>query len=93
MGQDEICRRTLELFCKSPGVPSFEEVDESAVLVAESTVGYANVLLRLDDGFDYTTECDRCPASTPPHTYDMHKGFFKPNAAILMEHIFENRIQ
>ncbi|KAG0327743.1 hypothetical protein BG000_000813 [Podila horticola] len=78
LSQKDINRRTLQLFSETHQVPSFSDVDSSAVIIADRTVAYANVLLMLDEPFDFTSECD---CSSTPHTYDMHKGFFKQDSA------------
>ncbi|KAF9950521.1 hypothetical protein BGZ72_007856 [Mortierella alpina] len=84
MPQTDINRRTLQLYTRTRKVPSFADVDSSAVIIADSSVGYANELLELDDDFDYSEECDCCSI---PHTYDMHKGFFKEETAVDIEDI------
>ncbi|KAF9278689.1 hypothetical protein BGZ68_008418 [Mortierella alpina] len=78
MPQTDINRRTLQLYTRTRKIPMYSDVDSSAVMIAESTVRYANVLLGLEDDFDYSSECDCCSI---PHTYDMHKGFFKNGSA------------
>ncbi|KAG0203153.1 hypothetical protein BGX28_004501 [Mortierella sp. GBA30] len=88
MPQKDINLKTLQLFSETHKVPSFSDVDGSAVIIAERTTGYANVLLMLDDYFDYTSECNCCSIQ---HTYDMHKGFFKQDSASMLRQILENR--
>ncbi|KAF9110241.1 hypothetical protein BGX27_006608 [Mortierella sp. AM989] len=90
MPQKDINLRTLQLFSETHKVPSPSDVDSSAEVIADRTVAYANILLTLDDHFDYTSECD---CSFTPHTYDMHKGFFKQDSASLLRQIVENRFQ
>ncbi|KAF9177551.1 hypothetical protein BGZ51_008567 [Haplosporangium sp. Z 767] len=89
MPQKDINLRTLQLFSETHKVPSCSDVDSSAVIIADSTVDYANVLLTLDESFDYSSECD---CSSTPHTYAMHKGFFKQDSAFLFRQILENRL-
>ncbi|KAF9291526.1 hypothetical protein BGZ74_000350 [Mortierella antarctica] len=87
MSQKDINLRTLQLFRETHRVPSYSDVDSSAVIIADRTIAYANVLLTLDDHFDYTSDCD---CSSTPHTFDMHKGFFKQDSASLLGQILQN---
>ena len=87
--QRDINLRTLQLFSEAHEVPWFSDVDSGAVIIADHTVDYANVLLKLDENFDYASKCN---CSSIPHTYDMHKGFFKPVSAFMFRQILENRL-
>ncbi|GJJ71564.1 intracellular multiplication protein IcmJ [Entomortierella parvispora] len=88
MPQKDINLKTLQLFSETHKVPLFSEVDSSAVIVADRTIGYANILLKLSDDFDYTSKCD---CSSIPHDYSMHKGFFKADSTTLLNRILDNR--
>ncbi|KAG0260020.1 hypothetical protein BG011_002190 [Mortierella polycephala] len=88
MPQKDINLRTLQLFSETHKVPLCSDVDSSAVIIADSTVDYANILLTLDESFDYSSKCYCSPL---PHTYDMHKGFFKQDSASRFREILENR--
>ncbi|KAF9571772.1 hypothetical protein EC968_000218 [Mortierella alpina] len=88
MPQKDINLRTLQLFSETHKVPLFSDVDRRAVIIAERTTKYANVLLELDDDFDYSSKCECCSI---PHTYDMHKGFFKQDSASILRQIVQNR--
>ncbi|KAI9235116.1 MAG: hypothetical protein BYD32DRAFT_64730 [Podila humilis] len=87
--QKDINVRTLQLFNKTYNVPSFSDVDNGAVIIAENTVAYANILLKLDEHHDYSSQCNCC---STPHTYDMHKGFFKADSGSMLRNILENRL-
>lgn len=89
MSQEDINLKTMRQFSRTRRIPLFSDVDSEAVIISKSTVGYANILLGLEDDFDYTSECD---CSGVPHTYDMHKGFFKPDADYMFQNILENRL-
>ncbi|KAF9273368.1 hypothetical protein BGZ88_003869, partial [Linnemannia elongata] len=88
MSQKDINRQTLQLFDETHKVPPFSDVDSNAVVIAGHTAGYANILLTLDDHFNYDSQCNCHPT---PHTYDMHKGFFKQPSADKFRHIINNR--
>ncbi|KAF9932570.1 hypothetical protein FBU30_007872 [Linnemannia zychae] len=66
MSQKDINLRTLELYNSNQMVPEPEVVDRNVVIVAESTVHYANELLGLANDFDYTRPCN---CHSMPHTY------------------------
>ncbi|KAG9320370.1 hypothetical protein KVV02_008287 [Mortierella alpina] len=89
MPQKDINLKTLQLFSKTYTVPLYSDVDYSAVVIADRTVDYANVLLGLEDDFDYSAKCNCCSL---PHTFDMHKGFFKQDAAAILRQIVQNRV-
>ncbi|KAG9320367.1 hypothetical protein KVV02_008284 [Mortierella alpina] len=90
MSQTDINRRTLQVYTRTRRVPSFSEVDRNAVIIAESSMGYAGMLLGCEDDFDYDSECDCCSI---PHTFEMHKGFFKEQgSALMLRHIVLNRL-
>ena len=88
MSQSDINLRTLQLFSETHELPLFSDVDSNAVIISGHTVGYANILLNLDDHFDYTSQCT---CHSIPHTYDMHKGFFKQNSTKMLRQILNNR--
>ncbi|KAF9982137.1 hypothetical protein BGZ75_006484 [Mortierella antarctica] len=58
MSQKDINLKTLQLFSKTYTAPLYSDVDRSAVVIADRTVDYANVLLRLEDDFDYSAKCN-----------------------------------
>ncbi|KAI8594754.1 hypothetical protein EDD21DRAFT_449152 [Dissophora ornata] len=84
----DIYLKTLQLFSETLKVPLFSDVDSSAVIIADRTIAYANVLLKLSENFDYTSKCD---CSSTPHDFSMHKGFFKADSSTLLKRILENR--
>ncbi|KAF9583548.1 hypothetical protein BGW38_009204 [Lunasporangiospora selenospora] len=88
MSQREINEKTLRLFRETNTIPLFKQVDSEVVMIDGSTIDYANELLRTDNNFDYSTECHCCSL---PHTYDMHKGFFKRTSTYLLARIIEHQ--
>ncbi|KAF9278688.1 hypothetical protein BGZ68_008417 [Mortierella alpina] len=56
MPQKDINLKTLQLFIDTHRVPMISDVDPSAVKIAENTIEYANILLTLDDDFDYSSK-------------------------------------
>ena len=88
MPQKDINLRTLQLFGETLKVPLFSDVDSSAVIIADRTIAYANVLLKLSENFDYTSKCD---CSSTLHDFSMHKGFFKADSVTLLKRILENK--
>ncbi|KAF9161807.1 hypothetical protein DFQ26_004129 [Actinomortierella ambigua] len=87
MSQKDINLRTLQLFRETLKVPAYSDVDSKATIIAGDTIDYANILLKLDDHFDYTSRCTCHPL---PHTFDMHKGFFQQRAAGMYRNILNN---
>ena len=89
MPQKDINLKTLQLFSETHKVPLFSDVDSSAVIISEHTVDYANMLMKLSDDFDYTSDCN---CNSKPHDYSKHKGFFKPDARTLLQRIIDNKL-
>ncbi|KAK3839404.1 MAG: hypothetical protein JOS17DRAFT_729047 [Linnemannia elongata] len=87
MSQKDINLRTLQLFSETNRVPPFADIDSSVVIIANHTAAYANILLKLDDDFDYTSQCT---CHSTPHTYDMHKGFYRQPSTDMFWHILNN---
>ncbi|CAO3564334.1 unnamed protein product [Mortierella alpina] len=67
MPQKDINLKTLQLFSETDKVPSYADIDQNAVIIADTTVPYANVLLTLEDDFDYSSKKRPHSELAPPN--------------------------
>ena len=74
MSQVDIVKKTVEYYVKTRNIPKPEEIDPEAVLVKETTIDFANVLLKKN--YDELSPEE-----------NQYKGFFTSNALIHLQQI------